>query len=84
MKIEEIGEPILNPPTYKKKVATKSEKLELNETKLMPSIVQTIVPEQKTPFDELGKKTESSRERLIMPGEQKPAKSKNILIEEIN
>lgn len=85
MKIEEIGEPILNEPTWKKaqkNAPKKTEKLELDENKKIPSIVQNIVPEEKSPFDGLTKKREP-KERLVMPGEEKIGKKKGLLIQEI-
>jgi tetratricopeptide (TPR) repeat protein len=82
MKIEEIGEPILNEPTWKR-AQKKTEKLELDENKKIPSMFQNIVPEEKSPFDGFNKK-QPPKEKLVMPGNEKIGKKKGILIQEIN
>lgn len=84
MKIEEV-EDDETLTTSKKRVVTKSEKLELPDSTHVPKMVQNIVIEEPTLFDKLtpkAKEEKQTREDLIMPSDVKP-KKKNILIEEI-
>lgn len=78
MKIEEID----NVEAVKMKIALKSEKLEIADTKL-PKLVQNIVIEESSPFDKLMSKDKQPRGNLIMPSDAQP-KRRVSLIQEIH
>lgn len=86
MKIEEVDNVEIK---RVKKIPSKSEKLELPDDVhdvQLPKMVQNIIIDKPTPFDELAAvKKEKPREKLIMPtdGQQKNVKGP-LLIEEIN
>lgn len=82
MQIEEIDE---SPPVIEEKVKRigKSERLDINEDKSLPKIVQNIVVDEPTPFDKMMKE-KPKREKLIMPEDTQMKKKNGPLIQEIN
>lgn len=85
MKIEEINdvEEAKSVEPVKKKIVTKSEKLEIANTNHVPKMVQNIVIGESTPFDKLMSKDKQPREKLIMPSDAPPKKNLS-LIQEIH
>lgn len=79
MNIEEIEDVEPSP----KRVVTKTEKLEISDTKQVPKLVQNIVIEEATPFDKLVPKEKPQRESLIMPSNVQ-SKKNSPLIQEIH
>ena len=82
MQIEEIDE---STPAVEEKVKRigKSERLDINEDKSLPKIVQNIVVDEPTPFDKMIKE-KPKREKLIMPEDTQMKKMNGPLIQEIN
>ncbi|CAO1436545.1 unnamed protein product [Diamesa hyperborea] len=82
MQIEEIDE---STPAIEEKVKRigKSERLDINEDKSLPKIVQNIVVDEPTPFDKMIKE-KPKREKLIMPEDTQMKKKNGPLIQEIN
>ena len=82
MQIEEIDE---STPVIEEKVKrlSKSERLDINEDKSLPKIVQNIVVDEPTPFDKLIKE-KPKREKLIMPEDTQSKKNSGPLIQEMN
>lgn len=80
MKIEEIGDVDQAP---RRKIVTKSEKLELPEATHVPKLVQNIVVDEPSPFDKLAPKEKQPREKLVMPDEV-PSRRSAPLIQEIH
>lgn len=82
MQIEEIDE---STPAIEEKVKRigKSERLDIDEDKSLPKIVQNIVVDEPTPFDKMIKE-KPKREKLIMPENTLMKKKSGPLIQEIN
>ena len=82
MQIEEIDE---STPVIEEKVKrlSKSERLDINEDKSLPKIVQNIVVDEPTPFDKMIKE-KPKREKLIMPEDTQWKKNSGPLIQEMN
>lgn len=79
MKIEEVDN---DEEEQVRKIVTKSEKLDLPDTSHVPKLVQNIVVEDPTPFDNLTKENKP-REKLVMPSDLR--QKKNLpLIQEIH
>lgn len=83
MQIEEIDESATPAIEEKVKRIGKSERLDINEDKSLPKIVQNIVVDEPTPFDKLMKE-KPKREKLIMPEDTQMKKTSGPLIQEIN